>query len=187
MANQFGSNLVLKIKHGPVNVQVWGPTKPTQIADWLKTYIHIFRYVQSTKNPGAWDKEYRLRARDIPEFKRALNELAIWFRDWKSRSPVRPHFEFIHETPAGLGIPYGYKKTFFQKADPIVLEFSEPIIETIRKDYFHSYLDLFRFVQSRNDNLDYNIDRRFTANDVENLIQCSNSFLNWFKGWGDNA
>ena len=64
------SSPVFKTKHGSVNLEAWGPPKQSRLADWFRLQVHLFRWQKSATGPSrsAWDKEYRLRMRDVPDF-----------------------------------------------------------------------------------------------------------------------
>lgn len=73
--------LLFKTKHGAVNASVYGPT-----IGFLWTRVDYFRYVQSTKEPGAWKKTYSFRENDQLNLEKCVKDVRGWFKQREKRA-----------------------------------------------------------------------------------------------------
>ena len=62
-------------KHGVVNATIFGPT-----VGFLWTKVEYFRWVQSTKEAGKWEKRFPDREADQVHLEKCVKEVRGWFR-----------------------------------------------------------------------------------------------------------
>ena len=77
MANtQSGKpELLFKIKHGTVTATVYGPT-----IGFLWTKVDYFRWMQSTKEPGKWERRFPDRETDQIHLEKCVKEVRGFFK-----------------------------------------------------------------------------------------------------------
>ena len=82
MANtQSGKpELLFKTKHGTVTATVVGPT-----IGFLWTRVDYFRWVQSTKEAGKWEKRLPDRETDQLHLERCVKDVRGWFKQRERR------------------------------------------------------------------------------------------------------
>ena len=68
--------LLFKHKEGPVNVTVHGPR-----TGFLWTTVNYFRWVQSTKEPGQWEKRNPDREQDQVHLEKCVKAVRKWFQE----------------------------------------------------------------------------------------------------------
>ena len=81
MANTQSGKAALLFKHtdGPVTVTVYGPRIGFQ---WRK--VEYFRWVRSTKEPGAWERRLPDRAVDQLHLERCVKAVRKWLKQENS-------------------------------------------------------------------------------------------------------
>ncbi len=166
---------------GVVKIEVWGPECATCLTDWFRTSIYIFRWVKCTKNPRGWNKDYRLRARDVRDLASAWKEFQEWFSKWSSTSPVRWNIEFVCNPPRGIAAPDGWEKPFSHAAGNVMFEVIEPSAHRVTQDTYHTFIHIYRWEQHDKNPELWKCDTRLLAVDVENFNKCWEEFKPWFK------
>jgi hypothetical protein len=67
--------LLFKAKHGTVTATVYGP-----VAGFQWTRVDYFRWVQSTKEAGKWEKRFPDRETDQLHLERCVKDVRGWFK-----------------------------------------------------------------------------------------------------------
>ncbi len=174
-----------KTKHGSVNLEAWGPPKQSRLVDWFRLQVHLFRWQKSATDPSrsAWDKEYRLRMKDVPDLFKCWDEFGAFFETWASDSPVRWRPEFIREIPTEISAAPGAKRPFYSLSGGTLLEVIEANARTAVQDEWHTYLYLRRLEQDKETPTRWELDHRILAVDVEDLHAGFCEFDRWYRGW----
>ncbi len=183
MTDREKNGPAIKIEHGPVNLVAWGPPTQSQMADWFRLQLHVFRWRKTATGSRPWDREYRLRIRDIPEFVRCWQDFTAFFEQWAENSPVRWRPEFLREIPNEISAAPGRKRPFHRRYERVQIEVIEFNAHSDVRDEHHTYLYMRRLEQKRQDPKQWELDHRFLAADIEDLHAALVEFEDWYREW----
>ena len=172
-----------EVKNGAVTVVMNGPSKQTQSADWFRSYVEIFRWVKSSTKQSGWDKEYRLRMRDVPDLRKCWKDFASFFEKWAEDSALRWTPEFVQSPPTIHWIAPGCKRIFSKTKQCVLVQVIETNAHLDARDMYHTYLEMTRLEQSQDVGNGWQFENKFLAVNVEALTHCLGEFDTWFGDW----
>ncbi len=148
-------------------------------------YLKVNRWVKSSKQADirAWNKEYRLRIRDVPEFFKCWEEFAKFFETWADDSPVRWRPEFLREIPSEISVVPGCKSPFRRRDGRVLLEVIESNAHIDVRDEWHTYFYVRSVEQDQQNPRRWQLDPRILAVDVEDLHAGLIEFDDWYRQW----